>query len=134
MGLRLTLKPFERLIINGAAIRNGDRPVSFLIENQCKFLRESEIMHESGADTGCKKLCVTLHVLYLAEVPAAAIELFYAQARDLLAMEPSYAPYLSKIQNEVEAEQYYKAVKLGRELIAYERNFLDPHSLKAHAI
>ncbi|MCJ2055172.1 flagellar biosynthesis repressor FlbT, partial [Methylobacterium sp. J-048] len=30
MGLRLTLKPFERLIINGAAIRNGDRPVSFL--------------------------------------------------------------------------------------------------------
>lgn len=131
MGLRLTLKPFERLIINGAAIRNGDRPVSFLIENQCKFLRESEIMHESDADTDCKKLCVTLQVLYLVDDPTATIELFYAQARELMAMEPSYAPYLLKIQAEIEAEQYYKAVKQGRELIAYEGSLLDRFAAKA---
>ena len=133
MGLRLTLKPYERLIINGAAIRNGDRPVSFLIENQCKFLRESEIMHESDADTDCKKLCVTLQVLYLVDDPSAAIELFYAQARELMAMERRYAPYLLKIQNEIEAEQYYKAVKQGRDLIAYERNLLEDGFLKARA-
>ena len=133
MGLRLTLKPYERLIINGAAIRNGDRPVSFLIENQCKFLRESEIMHESDADTDCKKLCVTLQVLYLVDDPAATIELFYAQARELMVMERRYAPYLMKIQSEIEAEQYYKAVKQGRELIAYERTLLDARSLEACA-
>ena len=133
MGLRLTLKPFERLIINGAAIRNGDRPVSFLIENQCKFLRESEIMRESDADTDCKKLCVTLQVLYLVDDPAAAIELFYAQARELMSMQPSYAPYLLKIQTEIEAEQYYKAFKQGRELIAYERTLLDARSFEVRA-
>ncbi|MCJ2055796.1 flagellar biosynthesis repressor FlbT [Methylobacterium sp. J-048] len=133
MGLRLTLKPFERLIINGAAIRNGDRPVSFLIENQCKFLRESEIMHESDADTDCKKLCVTLQVLYLVDNPAATIELFYAQARELMAAEPSYAPYLLKIQQEIETKQYYKAVKQGRELIAYELSLLDRSAQKVGA-
>ncbi|MGU3341606.1 flagellar biosynthesis repressor FlbT [Methylobacterium mesophilicum] len=133
MGLRLTLKPFERLIINGAAIRNGDRPVSFLIENQCKFLRESEIMHESDADTDCKKLCVTLQVLYLVDDPSAATELFYAQARELMAINTSYTPYLLKIQTEIEAEQYYKAVKQGRELIAYERSLLDARSLEVRA-
>ena len=125
MGLRLSLRPYERLIINGAAIRNGDRPVSFLIENQCKFLRESEIMHECDADTDCKKLCVTLQVMYLVDDPAATIELFYGQARELMVAEPSYAPYLLKIQQEIETKQYYKAVKQGRELIAYERTLLN---------
>ncbi len=41
MALRIELKPQERLIINGALIRNGDRRSTFVIENQCKFLRES---------------------------------------------------------------------------------------------
>ena len=44
MPLRLELKPYERLIINGALLRNGDRRSTFLIETQCKFLRESEII------------------------------------------------------------------------------------------
>ncbi|MCJ2124474.1 flagellar biosynthesis repressor FlbT [Methylobacterium sp. J-077] len=133
MGLRLSLKPYERLIINGAAIRNGDRPVSFLIENQCKFLRESEIMHESDADTDCKKLCVTLQVMYLVDEPATTIELFLAQARELIAVERSFAPYLLKIQLEIEAAQYYKAIKQGRELIAYERSLLDRPTAKTNA-
>src|SRR6478735_8859073 len=114
MGLRLSLKPYERLIINGASIRNGDRPVSFLIENQCKFLREREIMHESEADTDCKKLCVTLQVIYLMDNPTEAIDLFFAQAREVVVIEYSFAPYLFKIQQEIESGQYYKAIKQGR--------------------
>ncbi|MGU3329580.1 flagellar biosynthesis repressor FlbT [Methylobacterium mesophilicum] len=125
MGLRLSLKPYERLLINGAAIRNGDRPVSFLIENQCKFLRESEIVHESDADTSCKRLCVTLQVIYLVDDPTETIALFYDQARELIALDVTFAPYLLKIQQEIEACQYYKAIKHGRELIAYERQVSD---------
>src|SRR3954468_15098275 len=125
MGLRLSLKPYERLIINGASIRNGDRPVSFLIENQCKFLRESEIMHESEANTDCKKLCVTLQVIYLMDNPTEAIDLFFAQAREVAVIEYSFAPYLLKIQQEIEAGQYYKAIKQGRELIAYEQAIIE---------
>ncbi len=59
MPLRLELKPLERLIINGALIRNGDRRSTFLIETQCKFLRESEIITESEADTACKQIHLT---------------------------------------------------------------------------
>jgi flagellar protein FlbT len=124
MGLRLTLKPYERLLINGAAIRNGDRPVSFLIENQCKFLRESEIVHERDADTNCKKLCVTLQTMYLVDDPSEAISLFYKQARELIALDHNFSPFVLKIRQEIDANQFYKAIKQGRELIDYERKLI----------
>ncbi len=84
MPLRLELKPFERLIINGALLRNGERRSTFLIETQCKFLRESEIITESEADTACKQLHLTLTVIYLADDPAQGIDLFFRQATDLI--------------------------------------------------
>lgn len=125
MPLRLTLKPYERLIINGTSIRNGSRNADFLIEGQCKFLRESEIIHESEADTACKKLCVTLQVIYLSDDPTEVINLLFAQAVEILKAASSMAPYLLAIQQEIEAQRYHYAIKRGRELIAYERTLLD---------
>ena len=61
MPLRIELKPNERLIINGALIRNGDRRSVFMIENQCKFLRESEIIFEAEADTERVRVAIVDH-------------------------------------------------------------------------
>lgn len=57
--------------------------------------------------------------------PTETIALFYDQARELIALDVTFAPYLLKIQQEIEACQYYKAVKRGRELVAYERQVSD---------
>ena len=107
MPLRLELKPFERLIINGALIRNGDRRSAFLIETQCKFLRESEIITESEADTACKQLHLTLTVIYLADDPAQGIDLFFRQATDLIRQAPTAAPQIAAIVEQLEAGEYY---------------------------
>ncbi|RVU19417.1 flagellar biosynthesis repressor FlbT [Methylobacterium oryzihabitans] len=120
MPLKIVLKPFERLIINGAAIRNGERTSSFLIENTCRFLRESEIISESEADTACKRLCVTLQLIYLADKPAEAEDLLIRQATELLAAMPTSAPYLLAIQDEIAAGRYHRALKCGRDLVAWE--------------
>ncbi|MCJ2042871.1 flagellar biosynthesis repressor FlbT [Methylobacterium sp. E-041] len=120
MALRIELKPAERLIINGALIRNGDRRSVFLVETQCKFLRESEIIREADADTPCKKLCVTLQVIYLADDPAEAENLFVMQSTEILKTIPGAAPYLVAIHDAVAAKQYHLAIKTGRKLIAYE--------------
>ncbi|CAO4173536.1 flagellar biosynthesis repressor FlbT [Methylorubrum populi] len=125
MALRIELKPQERLIINGALIRNGDRRSVFVIENQCKFLRESEIISETEADTAAKRLCVTLQFIYLADNPAEAEDLFVRQASEILEAVPSTAPYILAIQDELSARQYHRAIKRGRELIAYERQLHD---------
>ncbi|WP_411903436.1 flagellar biosynthesis repressor FlbT [Methylorubrum thiocyanatum] len=131
MALRIELKPQERLIINGALIRNGDRRSTFVIENQCKFLRESEILTESEADTAAKRLCVTLQFIYLADNPPEAEDLFVRQATEIMKASPSMGPYILAIQDELSARQYHRAIKRGRELIAYERQLLD--HLAAHS-
>ena len=120
MPLKITLKPLERLIINGAAIRNGERSASFLIETSCKFLRESEIIAEADADTAAKRLCVTLQLIYLADNPLEAEDLFVRQATELMRAVPSTAPYIVAIQDELAAGRYHRAIKCGRELVAYE--------------
>lgn len=132
MPLRITLKPYERLIINGASIRNGKRSTAFIIENHCKFLRESELILEADADTAAKKICVTLQVIYLSDDPSAAICLFYSQAGELMTAAPSTAPYLLAIQSDIKDCNYYSAIKNGRKLIDYEqkiiKNYLDQNN------
>ena len=120
MPLRLELKPYERLIINGALIRNGDRRSTFLIETQCKFLRESEIITESEADTACKQIHLTLTVIYLADDPASGIDLFFQQAAELIRLVPAAAPQIAAIAEAVEAGTFYPAIKLGRKLVEWE--------------
>ncbi|WP_342167053.1 flagellar biosynthesis repressor FlbT [Methylobacterium sp. SD21] len=124
MPLRITLKPLERLIINGAAIRNGDRSCSFVVETQCRFLRESEIVYESEADTPCKQLCLTVQVIHLAEDTTETENLFYAQASAVLAYMPSSAPYLLEMQRAIEEKQTYAAIKAGKLLIMHEAEVL----------
>lgn len=120
MALRIELKPSERLIINGALIRNLDRRSTFLVETQCKFLRESEIIRETDADTPCKKLCVTLQVLYLADDPAPAENLLVLQSTEILKMMPGATPLLLEIHDEIAAKNYHRAIKVGKRLIEYE--------------
>ena len=126
MPLRLELKPFERLIINGALLRNGDRRSTFLIETQCKFLRESEIITESEADTACKQLHLTLTVIYLADDPAAGIDLFFRQATDLIRHAPAAAPQVADIAAAVEAGEFYRSLKLSRKLVEWESALMEP--------
>ncbi|MGU3538567.1 flagellar biosynthesis repressor FlbT [Methylobacterium sp. A54F] len=125
MPLRIELKPSERLIINGALIRNLDRKSVFLVETQCKFLRESEIIRESEADTLCKQLCVTLQVIYLSDEPTAAEDLLTVQSTRILQAMPGAAPYLMAIHDDVAAKHYHRAIKCGRQLIAYEASLAE---------
>lgn len=125
MPLKITLKPFERLIVNGAAIRNGERSATFLIETQCKFLRESEIILEADADTAAKRLCVTLQLIYLADNPIEAEDLFVRQATELMRAVPSTGSFILAIQDELAAGQYHRAIKRGKELVAYERSLTE---------
>lgn len=133
MPLRITLKPLERLIINGASIRNGSRNSSFLIENHCKFLREGEIIHESEADTPCKKLCVTLQVLHLSDNPAEVENLFFRQAADIMKEMPSAAVFMSVIQDALAEKNTHAAIKAGKQLVYHERDLLAARSAESTA-
>jgi flagellar protein FlbT len=125
MPLKIELKPFERLLIGGAAIRNGSRRSSFVIETMTKFLRESDIITESEADTACKRLYLTLTVLYLSDDVSEIENLFVAQASELLEAVPTTAPYVRDINAHVAARDFYRAMKRGKDLIQYEASLAD---------
>ncbi|GLS42279.1 flagellar biosynthesis repressor FlbT [Methylobacterium brachythecii] len=124
MPLKIDLKPNERLIIGNAAIRNGDRRASFVLETNTKFLRETEIITESDADTPCKKLYVLLQVIYLVDETFEAENGFTALATQIMEAAPSMAPRIAAIHDSMTSGERYRALKLGRELIAYERDLL----------
>lgn len=128
MGLRITLKPYEAIIINGATLRNGGKSADFLIETKCKFLREGEIIRESEADTPCKKLCVTLQVIHLSDEPSEAINLFFRQAVEVMGMMPSSAVFMAEIQSALAEMQTHKAIKAGKQLVYHERDLLAARS------
>jgi flagellar protein FlbT len=123
--LKIELKPFERLLIGGAAIRNGSRRSSFVIETMTKFLRESDIITESEADTACKRLYLTLTVIYLTDNAPEAENAFVLQANELISAVPTTAPYVNDICALMAAREFYKALKRGKDLVQYERALAD---------
>lgn len=125
MPLKIELKPGERLLIGGSAIRNGPRRSSFVIETVTTFLRGGDIILESEADTACKRLYLTLTVLYLAEPTPEAEDLFVRQANALMAAAPSMAPYLRDIHDRLAEGERYRALKRCRDLIQYEQSLAD---------
>lgn len=121
MPLKIELKPGERLIIGNAAIRNGPRRASFVIETNTKFLRETDIITRGEADTPCKRLYFALTVMYLADDPTSAENAFVALATEVMTAVPSMGPYIRDIHECIAARELYRALKRGKDLLQYER-------------
>ncbi len=65
MSLKLTLKPGERLVVNGAVLQNGDRRSNLVIQNKASILREKDIMQPDEADTPAKRIYFAIMMLYM---------------------------------------------------------------------
>lgn len=128
MPLKIELKPFERLIIGGASIRNGDRRSSFILETNTRFLREADIIVEQDANTPCKRLYVALEFVYLSDDPGEAENVFVALANEVMQAAPSTGPFIIRIHDCLASREYYQALKVAKELLAYEAALLARNS------
>jgi flagellar protein FlbT len=128
MALKLTIKPNERLVINGASIRfAGDRSVPIVIENHARFLRGSEIMGQDEADTPAKRILFTLQAVYMQE-PDERGELNGAllrQISDFSAAVPSAGLIIAEIASALAEDRHHAAIKRARNLVAYEAELID---------
>ena len=50
MPLKLSLKPGEKFVLNGAVLANGDKRTSLIIQNKACVLREKDIMQPDEAN------------------------------------------------------------------------------------
>ncbi len=124
MALKLTLKPGERIAINGAVIINGDRRSSVVLENRARVLRERDILRPEAATTPATRLYLPIMLIYLD--PEKSDE-----------MTPEFETRLAEFQDqETDAEilencaainayftngDYYKALSTCRALIRREK-------------
>ena len=54
--LKITLRPRERVIVNGCVLRNGDRRQSITVENRADIVRESDLLDSKKQATPVSKI------------------------------------------------------------------------------
>lgn len=128
MALKLSLRPGERVAINGAVIVNGDRRTNFVLETRANVLRERDIMQPGEANSPARRV-------YL---PVMLMALEGGRKRDLMVeFEMRLSEFASvisdrdalelclKIAARVANGDFYKALACCRQLIEFEQMRLD---------
>lgn len=123
MTLKLTLKPGERIAVNGAVIVNGERRAEFVVENRASILREKDIMRAEEATTPARR--VYFPVMMMALDPAARDGAFAEFERRLTEIagvlsDPAALALCLRISAAVANGAYYKALGSCRALIEFE--------------
>ncbi len=118
MPLKLSLKPGETFVVNGAVVRNGDRRGVLLLETQARVLREKDILRPSDAATPAGRAYFAVMQMYLlGEVDGP----LYTQTADalagLLADMPDAHDDVLQISADVVAGDLYRALSRCRKLM-----------------
>lgn len=121
MPLKLSLKPGEAVVVNGAVIRNGERRGTLLLETKARILRERDVMFADQVKTPADAAYFAIMQMYLTgdrqgpvyDTSIAALADMMADMKD----EDGRSAVLS-ITRAVAAGQTYRALgafrKLGR--------------------
>jgi flagellar protein FlbT len=124
MGLKVELKPGERIIVGESIITNDDQRTRLVIEGNAPILREKDILTPETADTPCKKIYLAVQLMYLARDPKEPQDLYISLCKDVAAAAPSALPYLDRMNNHILTGSFYKALKEGQQLLNYEEELL----------
>lgn len=126
MALRLTLKPNEKIVINGCVIRNADRRQTLTIENYADVVRGADLLDEASAATPVKKVYFFIQSALLR--PEIRKELRPIIHKNLAELVPIFnqqiAGHIFEAANHVSASNYYKAMRALREVMQYEEELM----------
>lgn len=126
MPLHIELKPGEKIFMAGAVVENGDARCHLTVLNDVPVLREKDILSESEADTPCKRAYLTVQLMYMDPNNLTRYhQLYWGLVKDILAAAPSTAAYLDELSAQILAGSYYQALKVGRQLIQYEKELME---------
>ena len=128
MALKLTLKPGEKVIINGAVLANAGSKTTLSIENSAVILREKDILTEHNANSPAKRIYYCLQLAYLDdEHEREYLEKANLLVREFIAAVPTaeVKEILESVGTEVSGRNYFKAIKQMKKLIAFEEKRLN---------
>jgi flagellar protein FlbT len=125
MALKLTLKPNEKMIIDGAVITNGANRCELYIENSVPILRQKDILSELDANSPARRIYFAIQLMYIDE---HNLELhhktYWKLIQEFIHAAPSALPVIDSISDHILKGQYYQALKEAKKLIAYEKEVI----------
>lgn len=120
MPLKLSLKPGETFVVNGAVLRNGERRGVLLLENHARVLREKDIMQPEEADTPVRQAYFAVMQMYLTgETEGPAYDRAARALANLIRSEGAYGQHveIQTISRDIAAGQLYRALSQCRKLM-----------------
>ena len=125
MALKITLKPHEKMIIDGAVIKNGANRCELQIENNVPILRQKDILSEKQANSPARRIYFAIQLMY---IDRANLELhhktYWQLIQELIQAAPSTLTVIDAISDHILKGQHYQALKGARNLIEYEMEVL----------
>ncbi len=138
MPLKLSLKPGEKFVINGAVLTNGEKRATLIVQNKACLLREKDIMQPEEANTPARRIYLPIMMLYLdPDGGDQYYDDFALRMTEFMgAIENREAlAACVEISRDVMSGSYYRALMQCRKLFEFERERLsyDPQSVSKHA-
>jgi len=127
MPLKLSLKPGEKFVLNGAVVQNGDRRGVLILQNKASVLREKDIMQLSDVNSPAKRIYFPVMMMYLDESSAPKVyDEFVLRLSEFMGAirNPEVLVDCVAVSKHVLAREYYKALMTARKLVEYEEQRL----------
>ena len=127
MPLKLSLKPGEKFVLNGAVLANGDKRASLVIQNKACVLREKDIMQPEDANTPARRIYFPIMMMYLdAETANSYYSQFALRMTEFMnaVRDREALTRCVDISKDVMTGAYYKALVKCRTLFDFERGRL----------
>lgn len=121
MPLRLTLRPHERIIVNGCILKNGPRRHVLEVENRADVLRGDDMLEDATAQTPVRRMAYHIQICLVSAQHRAEFTPRILQALDELAKAlPRFAQQFGEAEARLHAADYYAAYRALTEVIAHE--------------
>jgi len=121
--LKLSLRPDERFVLNGAVVQNGDRRSVLILQNKASVLREKDILQPEDANSPARHIYMSVMMMYIDEPRAGQYyQNFVLRMSEFMGVIQN-ADVLSSCINISKfclEREYYKALMLCRKIIEYE--------------
>ena len=128
MPLKLSLKPGEKFVLNGAVLMNGDKRTSLVIQNKACVLREKDIMQPEKANTPARRIYFPIMMMYLdpheCEQYYNDFALRMTEFMGAIKNGTALATCV-EISREVMSGAYYKALMACKRLFEFEQERLN---------
>ncbi len=127
MPLKLSLKPGERFVLNGAVVQNGDKRGVLILQNKASVLREKDIMQAEDVNSPARRIYFPVMMMYLDEANADRFyDEFVRRMTEFMGAvrNPEVQADCVATSKHVLAREYYKALMMARKLVEYEESRL----------